>query len=207
MIPQTICYSSRHLFTSQALSGWMGQMHIFRFLQKYLIEFKLRLWLGHSRTFTEFIVLLEGEPSDRLRFWMLWTGFSLRLSLYFGALRFSSTLMCPSVPAAEKQPHSMRLLPAHFTIGMILCMWWAVPAFLQTWCLELMFIRPENLVSHSLRCFFFIGANSKCVFMRLHWREDWVSPHCHKVQIDGVLQLCLSFCRFLPSAYMIMELN
>ncbi len=49
-------------------------MHIFRFLQKYLIGFKLRLWLGHSRTFTELsishsccvfrsIVLLEGEPS------------------------------------------------------------------------------------------------------------------------------------------------
>ncbi len=53
--------------------GW-GQMHIFRFLQKYLIGFKLRLWLGHSRTFTELsishsccvfrsIVLLEGKPS------------------------------------------------------------------------------------------------------------------------------------------------
>ncbi len=47
---------------------------------------------------------------------MLWTGFSLRLSLYFGALSFSSTLTSPSVPAAEKQPH-MRLLPAHFTLG------------------------------------------------------------------------------------------
>ncbi len=32
--------------------GW-GQMHIFRFLQKYLIGFNPRLWLGHSRTFTE----------------------------------------------------------------------------------------------------------------------------------------------------------
>ena len=53
--------------------GW-GQMHIFRFLQKYLIGFKLRLWLGHSRKFTEWsttysccvlrvIVLLEDEPS------------------------------------------------------------------------------------------------------------------------------------------------
>ncbi len=31
--------------------GW-GQTHIFMFLQKYLIGFKLRLWLGHSRTFT-----------------------------------------------------------------------------------------------------------------------------------------------------------
>ncbi len=69
-----ICHSSPHLFTSQALSGWMGQMHIFRFLQKYLTGLNPRLWLGHSRTFTELsishsccvlrlIVLLEGEPS------------------------------------------------------------------------------------------------------------------------------------------------
>ncbi len=53
--------------------GW-GQTHIFRFLQKYLIGFKLMLWLGHSRTFTELsishsccvfrsIVLLESAPS------------------------------------------------------------------------------------------------------------------------------------------------
>ncbi len=39
---------------------------------------------------------------------MLWTGFSLRLSLYFGEIGFSSTLTSPSVPAAEKQPHSKR---------------------------------------------------------------------------------------------------
>ncbi len=49
-------------------------MHFFRFLQKYLIGFKLRLGLGHSRTFTELsishffcvfrvTVLLEGEYS------------------------------------------------------------------------------------------------------------------------------------------------
>ncbi len=53
------------------------------------------------------------------------TRFSLRLSQYFGALSFSSTLTSPSVPAAEKQPHSMRLLPAHFTFGMVHCRWWA----------------------------------------------------------------------------------
>ncbi len=55
-----------------------------------------------------------------LRFWMLWTRFSLRLSLYFGALSFSSTLTSPSVPAAAWQLHSMRLLPAHFTFGIAL---------------------------------------------------------------------------------------
>ncbi len=67
------------LLTSSPLKlcqvGW-GQMHMFRFLQKYLISFKPRLWLGHSRTFTELsisycccvfrvIVLLEGEPSTQ----------------------------------------------------------------------------------------------------------------------------------------------
>ncbi len=41
----------------------------------------------------------------------------------------------------------------------------------------------------------------------LHWREDWVLPHWHKAQIDGVLQWYLFFCRFLLSAYMIMALN
>ncbi len=69
-----ICHSSSCLFTFQALSSWMGQMHIFWFLQKYLIGFKTRLWLCHSRTFTELsishsccvlrvTVLLEGKPS------------------------------------------------------------------------------------------------------------------------------------------------
>ncbi len=42
----------------------------------------------------------------------------------------------------------------------------------------------------SFRCFF---ANFKCVFMCLHWREDWVWPHHHNAQIGW----CLSFCRFL----------
>ncbi len=54
------------------------------------------------------------------------------------------------------------------------------------------------------RCFF---VNSKCVFMCLHWGEDWVWPHCHKTQIDGVLQWCLSLCRFLQSPRMIIELK
>ncbi len=40
---------------------------------------------------------------------MLWTGFSLRLSQYFGA---SSTLTSLSVPAQHE------LLPAHFTFAM-----------------------------------------------------------------------------------------
>ncbi len=43
--------------------------------------------------------------------------------------------------------------------------------------------------------------------MCLTWREDWTLPHCHKAQIVGVLQWCLSFCRFLLSPHMIVEFN
>ncbi len=68
------------------------------------------------------IVLLEGKPSAQSEVLnaLDWV-FIKAISLYFGALSFSSTLTSPSVPAAEKQPHSMKLLPAHFTFGMVLC--------------------------------------------------------------------------------------
>ncbi len=150
-------------------------------------------------------VLLEGKPSARLRFWMLWTGFSLRLSLYFGALSFSSTLTSPSVPAAEEQLHSMSWYQHALLLG------WYSAGDEQSWCPSNMMLRGSShqrisflRVWGSFRCFY---ANSKCVFIGLHWGEDWVWPHRHKAQIDGVLQWCLSFCRFLLSPHMIMELN
>ncbi len=179
----------------------VGQIHIFRFLHKYLIGFKLRLWLGHSKTFRE--LCASGHcPVGRWAFCPVWgsecSGFSLRLSQYFGALRLSSTLTSPSVPAAEKQPHSTRLLPAHFTVGMYSA-GDERTGILQTWCLELKFIRPENLRVF-FSCFF---VNSKCVFMCLNWREDWVWPHHHK----ALISVCLSFCKFLQSAHMIMSSN
>ncbi len=58
-------------------------------------------------------------------------------------------------------------------------------------------------VWESIRCF---SANYKCVFMCLHWGEDWVWPNRHVSQIGKVLQWYLSY-RFLPSAYMIIKLN
>ncbi len=45
--------------------------------------------------------------------------------------------------------------------------------------------------------------NSKCVFMCLNWREDWVWPHRHK----ALISVCLSFCKFLLSPHMIMSSN
>ncbi len=96
-------------------------------------------------------------------------------------------------------------LKAHFTFGMVLCRWWAelVSFKHDAWNRgssdqRILFLR----VWGSFMCFF---ANSKCVFMCLHWGEDWDWPRCHKAQIAGVLQWCLSFCRFLLSPHMIMN--
>ncbi len=127
------------------------------------------------------IVLLEGKPSARLRFWMLWTGFSLRLSLYFGAFHFSST---PTSPCCWKTVPQHEAATAHFTFGMVLFKIYAwnwgssdqIILFITVWW--------------SFRCFF---ANSKCVFMCLHWREDWVLPHCIKLRsMECYSDVCLS---------------
>ncbi len=73
---------------------------------------------------------------------------------------------------------------------------------------ELRFIRPENLfffiVSELFGCIF---VNSNHYFMYLYWGEAWVWSLCHQAQIGGVSQWCLSFCKFLPFPYKIMELN
>ncbi len=126
------------LLTSSPLKlyqvGW-GQMHIFRFLQKYLIGFKSRLWLGHSKTFTELwishsccvlrvTVLLEGEPSAQSEVlnaldWVFIKAISIFwcIELFF----YSDESLSP---CRWKQHHSLRPR-AHFTFGMVLCRWWA----------------------------------------------------------------------------------
>ncbi len=151
------------------------------------------------------IVLLEGKPSGRLRFWMLWTMFSLRPSIFLCIEHFFYSVS-PSVPASDKQPHSMRLLPAHFTFGMVIRMWLAVPAFLQTWCLELRFIRQDTIIFKvwgSFRCFFCKFYVFSCVYTeeRIESCHTAINPRSWSVAV------VLSFCRFLLSAYTIMELN
>ncbi len=114
------------LLTSQALSGWMGQTHIFRCLQKYLIGFKLRLWLGHSRTFTELsishsccvfrsMVLLEGKPSTRLRFWMLWVFIKAISIFWFIELFFYSD--------ESLSPYRWKTAPQHKAATSTLYFW------------------------------------------------------------------------------------
>ncbi len=137
----------------------MGQAHIFRFLQKYLIGFKLRLWLGLSRTFTELsishscsvlrvIVLLEGKPSAHLRFWMLWIGVSfwVFISIFWCIeIFFYSDEPLSSCRWKTASQHEAATSTLYFWDGTLQVM--SRARFFQTWCLELRFIRPKNLVS------------------------------------------------------------
>ncbi len=68
---------------------------------------------------------------------MLWTRFLLRLSQYFGALSFSSTLTSPSVPATEKQPHSMSCYQQTLLLG------WYSSGDEQSWFPSNMMLRIE----------------------------------------------------------------
>ncbi len=126
------------LLTSSPLKhcevGW-GQMHIFRFLQKYLIRLKSRLWLGHSNTFPllslshsccvfRFIVLLEGKPSAQSKVlnaldWIFIKAISIIywcIELLFHSDESLSPCCWETAP---------RLLQAHFTFGMELIRWYA----------------------------------------------------------------------------------
>ncbi len=130
-----ICHSSPHLLSSQALSGWMGadahfqvSPEVYYWVQSQAVAGPLKEI--HRGVFKRLLLCAQGHcPVGRWTFYPVWgsecsevwTMFSLRLSLYFAALSVYSTPMSPSVPASEKHPHSMRLLPAHFTFGMVLC--------------------------------------------------------------------------------------
>ncbi len=205
------------LLTSSPLKlfqvGW-GQTHIFRFLQKYLTGVNPRLRLGRSSTFAALsishfccvlrvTVLLEGEPSAQSEVpnaldWV----FIKAISIFWCIERFfysdESLSPCCWKPAPQHETTSS----LNFWDGTLQAM--SRAGSLQIWCLELTFIRPENTVSHSLRVLLELFCKFQVCF---HWRKDWVWPHRHLAQIGEVLHWCLSFCKFLRSAYMIMELN
>ncbi len=80
------------------------------FLQKYLIAFKPRLWLGHSRTLTELsishsccvlrvIVLLESEPSAQSEVLnaLDWV-FIMAISIFWGIELFFYSEVLQSLP-------------------------------------------------------------------------------------------------------------
>jgi hypothetical protein len=102
-------------------------------------------------------VLLEGELSLQSEV------LSTLEHVFTNNLIFASILTSLSIPATENHSHSMMLPPPCFTVGMVLC-------FLQTWRLA---FRPENLVSHGLRVFRCLLANSKRVVMCLLLRSGF----------------------------------
>ncbi len=67
------------------------------------------LVIQHFRHCSEQKLARQGEVKEREKMCLL------------QLLLFCFTLMSPSVPADEKQTHSMRQLPAHFTLEMVLC--------------------------------------------------------------------------------------
>lgn len=84
-----------------------------------------------------FFVLLKGgllAMSDALS---PLVRFSSQISLYITVFLFPSIATSHPVPAAQKQPHNMMLLPPCLTVGIALGRWSAVPVFVHTRCLEL----------------------------------------------------------------------
>ncbi len=97
--------------------GWATQGHSQSCLQATLAVFRVT-------------VLLEGKPSAQSEVLnaLDWV-FMKAISIYFGALTFSSTLTSPCSWKTAPQ-HEAATSTLYFWD--VLCMWWAVPAFLQT---------------------------------------------------------------------------
>ncbi len=121
------------LSSSVRLDGDRRWTAIFRSLQRCLVGFKSGPWLGHSRGFTEmslshscvtlavcFIVMLEGEPSAQSEVLSAVEQVFIENISVLCSIQLSLNLTSLPVPAAEKHPHRMRLLPAHFTFGNVL---------------------------------------------------------------------------------------
>jgi hypothetical protein len=108
------------LSSSVRLDGDRFCTAIFRSLQRCLIRFKSRPWLGHSRTFRDLsrgnscviLAVCLGSLSwwkvnlrPSLRSWALSSRFLSRISLYFAPFIFPSILTSLAVSATEKHPH------------------------------------------------------------------------------------------------------
>ncbi len=208
------------LLTSSPLKlcqvGW-GQTHIFRFLQKYLIGFKLRLWLGHSRTFTELslrhsccvcrsIVLLEGKPSAQSEVLEVlnaldWV-FIKAISIFWCIELFFYVSLSPCRWKTAPQ-HEAATSTLYFWVGTLHVMssaWFPSNRMLgievhQT--REYYFSQSEG----PLVAFF---ANSKCVYT-----EERIES-CHTAIKPRLMECCSDVCPsvdFFTSLHMIMELN
>ncbi len=136
----SICQlSTVFLLTSQALSCWIGQTHIFRFLQIFdwvqaqVLSGPLKditvLCISYSYCVLRVIVLLEGEPSAQSEVLNALDWFFMKaISIFWCIELFISTPMSPSVPAAENSTIA-RCCNQH---TLILGWYSGVPGFLQT---------------------------------------------------------------------------
>ncbi len=154
-----ICHLSPHLFNSQALSGWMGadahfqvSPEIFDWVQVQAVAGPLKdihtaLCISHSCCVLRVTVLLEGKHSAQSEvlntldwvFSIFWC-----IELFF----YSDVSLSPCFWKTAPQ-HEAATSTLYFWDGTLQLM--SRAGSLQTWCLELRFIRPENLVSQSLR--------------------------------------------------------
>ena len=165
-------YSSLQILSSSVrLDREHHNTAVFRSLQRCLIGFKSGFWLGHARTFRDcclgcvlrVVVLLEGEPSPSLR----------------SEARFHHGYLIPSilysllVPPAEKtsSQHNAATTMLHRRDGIKFPP--DVALGIQAKEFNLGFMRQENLVSHCLRVFSFLLANSKWIVMCL-FTEEWL---------------------------------
>ncbi len=104
--------STIFLLTSQALSCWIGQTHICRFLQIFdwvqaqVLAGPLKditvLCISYSCCVLRVTLLLEGEPSAQSEVLNALDWFFMKaISIFWCIELFFSTPMSPSVPAAE----------------------------------------------------------------------------------------------------------
>ncbi len=174
----------------------------------YLIGFKHRLRLGHSRTFTELsishsccvrvIVLLAGEPSAQSEILNALDWVFIKAIYIFWCIElffYSDVSLSPCRWKTTSQ-HEDATSTLYFWDGTLQVM--SRAGFLQTWCLELRFTRPENLISHSL-IFIYFFANSKCV-SRVFTEERTESGHTsikHKL-----VECCSDVCPSVGFSYL-----
>ncbi len=144
-----------------------------------------------------------------LRFWMLWTGFSLRLNKLHILVHWTFFLLwwVPQSLLLKNSPTSWGCYQHTLLLG------WYSAGDEQSWFPSNVMLRievhqtRESCFSQSegpLGAFLQIPSVFSCVFTeeRIEFGHTAI-----KAQIGGVLLWCLSFCRFLLSPHMIMELT
>ncbi len=128
----------------------------------YVIRFKLRLCLSHWRTFTELSIShsccvfrsispLEDKTSAQSEVLNALDWVSIKTISIFWCIElffYSDESLSPWRWKTSPQ-HETAISTLYFWDGTLQVM--SRAGSLQTWCLELRFIRPENLVSQSLR--------------------------------------------------------